>query len=765
MKRLNLVVLSLLSLAMFVGCDKLEDVFGEKENNQLQQEFQVIKDGLNGYDELLINNSTTICYKTQESGLPYSLMILIDNEEIRDCYNYIIFDDKGIPSYMNINNQSVYVENVRGNKYDLLIINSDKTFFQIKDAESEVDIENYWSNQSLTRSGYTQSNAQNAVCLLNHLIGGVTMIEGGAAMLVGCAMLVPGANIAVGATIAIAGAATFISGALLTARATDLLVSDGSHTDGFDAASGLLGAVGTAAGQGTVTQKVVDILLNTGYDGLQEVLDNSTDEEEIKEKAKKIIEGRLLTGGVEKIDYDKRCVELSGSISNKINTNDYTGIYISKDPNTNKVDNCFAEANSVGKFYVSFDDLDPATEYYYRAYYYSTEFDEYYVASKKNFVIPGVKTLSYTPINKVQYDVYGKLVGLNDNNIKYGICYSATQSEPTINDNYVYATNLSEQKFSIKLNVEGDLYYYRAFAMCDDDIMYGDVEILTNERLILENFYYQTKGNEWNNSINWCSSKALDDWFGVSLDGQFVSYLDFTSNNLQGRGVLRGLKVLHDIHIENNKLKSIIIQDCPNFQIQHHWMTENDAIILESYKVINCGKHAAYVGFDDIFDSVENGYSSYYTHENWLGNSHIGRCYIDTVYIDKHYHCNQTFFNNLTSKIIEIRNVTDFGRIFFSDVVCDKIIFENCQFNDQGFSIEYDSQVSSCIVDNCYFPSGCLGGYGVTTTLKNSTVSDWWACDGFFSISNTTIEGIYISSFSGSAEAVSEYLRKIQKGR
>ena len=81
MRRFNLVVLFLMSVAMFVGCDKLEDVFGEKENNQLQQEFQVIKDGLNGYDELLINNSTTICYKAQENGLPSSLMILIDNED------------------------------------------------------------------------------------------------------------------------------------------------------------------------------------------------------------------------------------------------------------------------------------------------------------------------------------------------------------------------------------------------------------------------------------------------------------------------------------------------------------------------------------------------------------------------------------------------------------------------------------------------------------------------------------------------------------
>ena len=76
MKKLYTIVLTLLAIMLFTGCDILEDVFGEKENNQLQQEFQVIKDGLNGYDELLINNSTTICYKAQESGLPSSLMIL-----------------------------------------------------------------------------------------------------------------------------------------------------------------------------------------------------------------------------------------------------------------------------------------------------------------------------------------------------------------------------------------------------------------------------------------------------------------------------------------------------------------------------------------------------------------------------------------------------------------------------------------------------------------------------------------------------------------
>ena len=59
------------------------------------------------------NNSTTICYKEQNNGLPSSLPVLIDSEGI---YNSILFDDKGITCYMNINDQRTYLKNVRDNK-------------------------------------------------------------------------------------------------------------------------------------------------------------------------------------------------------------------------------------------------------------------------------------------------------------------------------------------------------------------------------------------------------------------------------------------------------------------------------------------------------------------------------------------------------------------------------------------------------------------------------------------------------------------------
>lgn len=828
-----------MSVAMFVGCDKLEDVFGEKENNQLQQEFQVIKEGLNGYDELLINNSTTICYKAQENGLPSSLMILIDNEEIQDCYNYIIFDDKGVPSYMNINNQSVYVENVRGNKYDLLIINSDKTFFQIKDAESEVDIENYWSNQSLTRSGYTQSNAQNAVCLLNHLIGGVTMIEGGAAMLVGCAMLVPGANIAVGATIAIAGAATFISGALLTARATDLLVSDGSHTDGFDAASGLLGAVGTAAGQGTVTQKVVDILLNTGYDGLQEVLDNTTDEEEIREKAKKIIEGRLSTGSVEELDYENRKVKLNGYISNKINSNDNVGIYISTDPSALYVDNCgYAESNNSGTFSVSFDYLDDKKVYYYRSYYYSTDFNEYYVSGVKSFVMPGVETGGYEALENNDYKIYfTPFVDKVNQPLEAGICYSTSEYEPTIEGPHSSIKISENIEYGVNIELTEPFYYYRAYLATDEKIFYGDTkELCADENELLVRFYNETIGDQWINNTHWCTNKPASEWFGVYggyyYDEHFrVGEIRLPNNNLSGTPIVYGFSHLNILDIRENKFSELTISNCNRLDS----LNIENCVNLTKFDVHNSkintittkGTNIADIKITHSSFGYNREYSIDFENLQTLKNIEIRNCNFTTEAInlknnsniesiiiegcnmscgdmqmsgskvknvtirncqgfDPGYSFNgfnggefeyilidncmkelgQHFFDGegFKVKMFEISNTSNLGRIFWRNISADEIIFKNVQFESQGGWVEDGANVPIIRLDNFYLGGG-FGGRGTTTYMTNGTVEDWWAMDGYYVISACTIEGIYISSLSGSSDAIAEYLRKQHEGR
>ena len=746
--------------------------------------FQCFENPQN-WTDIIFSTEQIYFYKENAStGKPEALLMVTQNDTIpQGQYSYVSFNEEGQPKYMNVNGQHFFIERIYDNYYDAIVINSDSSFFYADSIRIQSNIGEKPS-KVIMRSGYTQSNAQNAISLLNHFIGGVTMAEGGIAMLVGCSMLVPGANIAVGATIAIAGAATFIAGALTTARATDQLVSDGSHTQGFDVASNILGVGGIIGGpeitigaQGirivekTAARIYANIALNEGYTALQAILDANTDMYEAYARAKRIVEGRLTTGRAELFNIQSNAIMLYGNITRKMNVHDKVGIMISEDKNALTVKNCmYSENSETGEFTALFDELTPTQEYYYRAYYYATEFDTeyynpYFVSSVKSFVMPGVKTLTYTPIGRFEYNVRGKVVWNNIRSSQHivGICYSENNEIPTISDGHSEIEFANDGIFTIKLNLQGRLYYYRSYAYIDGEIVYGEPDILTNERLILEQFYYETNGDSWVNNENWCSDKPLNEWFGISMDGNFVNYINLVSNNLTGNGTLKGLKVLHDINIENNNLLSISISDCPNFQICHHWMTDNDKIILRSYNVSNCGKNAAYVDFYDIFKAAEQGYSCYYTHENWLGTIRCGRAEIDTIRIDEHYHRNQTIFSNLTAKYIECKNLRDFGRVFFEDVDCDIIHFNNCQFNAQGIGVEFDSNVNTLIIENCVIPSGRAGGNGLNNLIiRNSRIDDWWVIEAKSSITitNTIIEG-HLVNISGTPDEVHDYIGKL----
>lgn len=832
MKKLLLYILSICTIIFVISCDNKEEFIEDNnENIDSQSGFVSITEGLNGYDELLVNESTIIGYKQQENGLPSSLILLVKDEEIEDYYNYVIFDKNGIPSYMNINNQSVYIGNVRGNKYDLLIINPDQTFFQIKDAEAQIDLENYWDDiSSASRSAFGQSNTQNAVCLLNHLIGGVTMIEGGVDMLIGCAMLAPGANIAVGATIAIIGAAKFISGALLTTRATDLLVSDGSHTEGFDAASGLLGFAATAAGQGTITEKVVDILLNTGYDGLQKILDNTTDEEEIRAKADSIIQRRLNTGDVEKIDYVNNTVTLSGSITNKINKNDKVGIYISTIPDATFVENCgYSETNNSGVFTTSFEDLKEETVYYYRSYYYSSELNEYFVSKVKSFAMPGIYTGDYTSIDNDYFKISFSPIISKGMSVEAGVCYSATETEPTIDNDHSSIMVSEAKEYTINLKLTELHYYYRAYLIIDGNVIYGETrDLSTNENELLINFYNETNGDKWFNNTNWCSSKSESEWFGVhcwNVDDNYVrvNEIRLPQNNLSGTPIVFGFNDLYILDIRNNNITELTVKDCNidslnlegcekliKLDIQRSTL---ETLITKDTKIkniniYNTDFYSLYFGSLESLENIEVSNSNFQFNNIVLNNnvnlnsatfdncimgdaifdgSNVKNVIIkncksfdpgysfngfsggnfDYILIENSMEGNgQSFFSAVDKKTIivnkmEFRNIDNLGRIFFERVIANEIYFYDCHFEHQGIGIEDYSKVDRLYIENCTIPGGRIGGVGTTTYLTNSIIGDWWAAEGYFVITNCTLEGIRLS-ISGTGAQIYEYLRDIK---
>lgn len=710
------------------------------------------------WDEIAFSTEQIYFYKeSKQTGLPSDLLIVMASDTLPDGkYLYVSYNVAGIPNYINFNGDHFfYVEDYYNDYANVIIINSDSSFFSLDSLYTG------WSSQVnskriMTRSGYTQTNLQNGVSLLNHAIGGATMMAGGFGILVGCSMLVPGANIAVGSIIALAGTATFISGALTTARATDQLISDGTHTEGFDVASLILGSAGTVGGLAngaSVAETTLDLALNGTWEDLQKIVDQRADYSEAYNRTKNMMESRLTAGSVQLIGINEGSVRINANVTRKMNPNDYWGIFISKDEDALKVNDCATVSNAqTGNYHCDFSGLEQVETYYYRAYYYAsefenTEFNPNFVSGIKSFIMPGVKTLTYTPVNKNEYNIRGKVVWNKSTSQRIvGICYSTTKENPTISDAHSELEFSEDGTYTINVNLDGELYYYRAYAYMNGEIVYGKPDILTNERLILEKFYRDTNGDSWTNNKNWCSDKPLNEWYGVSMDGNFVNYIDLTSNNLTGSGTLRGMKVLHDLWIENNNMESITISDCPNFQICYHSLTTDDKLKLKSYNITNCGKSAAYVDFYDIFSAAEEGYTCYYTHENWLGSSNA-RTEIDTIRINHHYSCHQTFFNNLSANYIEFQNLEDFGRIFFEDVSCDVISFKNCIFPDQGIIIkDYNSTVNTLILDNVRIEGG---GFGNASYYKiyNTTFGESWGN-----------EYITIPYFEGTHQQLMDYL-------
>ena len=688
--------------------------------------FQCFENPQN-WTEIIFSTEQVYFYKENAlTGNPEALLMVTQNDTIpQEQYSYVSFDDNGQPKYMNVNGQHFFIENIYDDYYDALVINPDSSFFyadriplQLHSSEAPARV--------IHRSAYTQSNAQNAVSLLNHFIGGVTMVEGGVAILVGCSMLVPGANIAVGATIAIAGAATFIAGALTTARATDQLVSDGSHTEGFDVASNVLGAIGS---QGDI----VRIALNGGYAAAQAVLDANTDMYEAYARAMRIVEGRLTTGRAELFNIQSNAIMLYGNITRKMNVHDKVGIMISEDKNALTVKNCmYSENSETGEFSTLFDELTPTQEYYYRAYYYATEFDTeyynpYFVSSVKSFVMPGVKTIGYEENGNHNYTIKGKVAWLKTDNTHYlGVCYSQTNETPTITDGHKEIKHDGEGDFSIPLLLDEGGYYYRTYAKINNEVVYGEVMYLTDERSMLIKLYNDTNGPSWTNNTNWCSEEALGNWYGINPSygwSDHVRVIDLRNNNLSGNINIKGMRYLDNMLVTGNNISSITIDDCRSLDMGYEFKGL-DGITLDNLTINNCfnnyGQH--FLGEYDVTTTIKN---------------------------------------------IVFSNMHNLGRVFFeSNVISDNILFKNCQFVSQGIGVESSCNVNTLVIDNCIIPSGRAGGDGLNhLVINNSRIGDWWVIEAKSSITitNTIIEG-HLVNISGTPDEVHEYMWKLLRG-
>ena len=578
MKRLLYILVVIFA---FCGCSWFEETKPQTPSSD-SGTFKAIVGDLNGFDQFVYNENSFIVYKQSQSGLPEAMLVYV-NEDGQEVVEVVYFDGRGIPQYYNINGESIYVENVRDNYCDLHLINSDGTITIIPDIDVECEIEKYWSADT-TRAASGSADVASAVNLANRVLGARYLMEGsfnfglGAySILASCAMLVPGANVAVGALLVIGGVATLTSGAMKVARATDLLVSDGTHTDGnYEQAADAAGAIGSACGAigGQLSTTIASWLIEQGFDYVLNDWDNRAQELERLKSAKEVVNIELRTS-VADVDFVAASATLHGSISVTPSADDYVGILISEDPSGLRVADCgTADMNGNGQFAVAFDNLSRGKTYYYRAYYYSSKLGRTFVGNRGYFCVPGVKTGGYKEVSDDKYEIFvNALVGDFEEELQIGICFSDKNKVPTIDDSYTDPlTVTSSDTYTVTISPNDYPCYYRAYVVKDAKwVAYGDTNVIyQDEREILEKFYRDTGGDKWTRNDNWCTDKPLYEWYGVYVnrDGR-VQGISLYENNLTGAGTLSGCTALVDLCCEYNQLTSLDVSGCTALEYLH----------------------------------------------------------------------------------------------------------------------------------------------------------------------------------------------------
>ena len=571
----------LLFLFVFVftlfGCDKFDEL-PQTPIIPDGDQFHSIKGDINGFDEFVYNDNSFIFYKENDAGLPEAMLVYVNDDE-EEVLEAVYFNESGIPEYYNINGKSIYVENIRGKLCDLLIVSEDGTFTTLKDVDADVDINQFWREQQATRAS-NGSSVVGAVNLSDRILGArylmqgsVDMALGAYGMLMSCAMLVPGCNVVVGTIVVVGGLVAltqFTSGAMKVARATDLLVSDGTHTDGiYNTTSEALSRTSSICGTfGSVGRGAANLVIDEGVDATLDQWDKRARDAEALEKKRRIGALTLATLDAD-VDCENCSATLHGSLSSILSSNDYAGIYISDDPSTETVLDCNSTRAHNGSLSFTFDNLERCKTYYYRVYYASEELERTLVGKSKKFVVPGVKTNGYTKVSDNSYNVSVEaILGEPISDAEVGVCYSTEERMPTIEDNITDTSQISSsQTLTFSIYSKELPCYYRAYMILEDGtIVYGDTKTIDepkSERDILIQFYHDTGGDNWADNDNWCSDKPLEEWYGVQCNNEGrVIDLDLNNNHLSGNGTLSGLTALEKLYCEDNQLTSLDVSGC-----------------------------------------------------------------------------------------------------------------------------------------------------------------------------------------------------------
>ena len=216
-------------------------------------------------------------------------------------------------------------------------------------------------------------------------------------------------------------------------------------------------------------------------------------------------------------------------------------------------------------------------------------------------------------------------------------------------------------------------------------------EIFEQEREALISFYKATGGDNWTRNDNWCSDKPVSEWYGISMNGDFVTSIALNSNNLVGEidEVLSNVTKLQSLELVNNNLTLINLSDCKSLEYLSCYDNK-----LISLNVANCSKLFNLLCYQNMLSTI-----------NLEGCSELAYCIIDSnelkeLNIDS---CENLINLSCMGNKLTTLNVVDKPNLL--DLSCQgnaltSLNIENCEKLQRCFC--NFNQINNLNIENCH---------------------------------------------------------------
>lgn len=451
------IILKILIPILFISCSKTsssqDESFDDKEDKTEYVFIDNLEDKIEWNSAIIGKNGLSYFYNFK-NGTSNKFSIFDNNK--KNLLIYAEFDEHGRPSYIVSGDYTYVLDNYKDNTFDLAVALKNEVVCIINNIPIEEQLNRLFTDDAYTRSYSAKDDARKT----NAVISGIGCAASGALAIVSGGLSTPLAFIScTSALITIVDASCIgCCPPWLTTLSTVI-----GCVDGIGCTVSILGEWMSLSAE-AIDLKNIQIAKNALS------IDVNTELKDVE------------------VDYAKILLPVIHNMkSSYIEQSDIEiGIFYSTNPGLPETDRIrekdeklnwltLLNGDCIGS--IELNNLKPNTRYYYKSYLiYNMAIA---CGEIKSFTTAGIYTGGYFKNADNEVICLGKVYSYQQKPNEFGLCYSTTNTNPTLQDTYVsYQPSINmdnEYEYpTILSNIKSNItYYYRAYMKMGDKIYYG----------------------------------------------------------------------------------------------------------------------------------------------------------------------------------------------------------------------------------------------------------------------------------------------------